>query len=294
MRVGVIGLGRMGSAIARRVLKAGFELTVYNRSASKTQEFAQCGVWVADTVVELSQRSDLVITMLSDDTALQAIAQGEGGLCEALAPGAVHVAMGTHSVDAVNTVAAAHHERRHAFISAPVLGRPEAVEAGELGIVLGGESAVIERCMPVFEEIGRRVFHAGRRPDAAAALKLSNNFVLACAIEAMAETFALVRKYEIDPEVLYSILTEGLFAAPAYKVYGRIIANQDYDKVGFSAVLGLKDLNLMQAAAQSAAVPLPSANIIRDHLITASAQGLKELDWSVIARVQAKNSGLDA
>ena len=293
MKVGVIGLGRMGSAIARRILNAGFETTVYNRTADKAQSLAAHGAGVASSVTELSHDRDLVISMVSDDSALYAITSGPGGLYESMNAGAIHAAMGTHSVDAVNNVAEAHRVKGQSFISTPVLGRPEAVDAGELGIVAGGDNTVIDRCMPVFEGIGKRVFRAGPRPAAAAALKLSNNFLLACCIETLAETFAVARRYEIDQETLVDVITNGLFASPAYKIYARLIADKAYDKAGFTATLGLKDLNLMCDAAMAANIPLPSVNAVREHLVTALANGWQDLDWSVVARVQALNSGFE-
>jgi 3-hydroxyisobutyrate dehydrogenase-like beta-hydroxyacid dehydrogenase len=173
-----------------------------------------------------------------------------------------------------------------------VLGRPDAAAAGQLGIVPGGDLAAIEKLQPLFDAIGRRTFPAGSNPAGAAAVKLANNMVLGCAIEAMAEAFALTRKFDVAPAVFNEVMTDGLFAAPAYKVYGGIIANESYEKVGFSVRLGFKDSNLVMAAGQAANVSLPSLNVFRDTLIEAIAAGEGDLDWSVMARVRARASGL--
>ena len=149
------------------------------------------------------------------------------------------------------------------------------------------------RCRPLFDAIARRVFEAGPEPAAAAAIKIANNFVLGCAIEAMGEGFSLVRKYGVAPQVFYDVMTDGLFAAPAYKVYGKIIVEQAYDKVGQMAVLGLKDANLALAAGEAVGVPLPSGNVWRDRLVGAVAHGDGGCDWAVMAREQARASGLD-
>lgn len=293
MKVGLIGLGRMGTAMARRVLAAGYELLVYNRTPQKAAELVRAGARAVESVGAACAGRDVVITMVADDAALHEVALGSGGVRDSLPAGAVHVAMGTHGVAAIRALEAAHTAARQKLVGAPVLGRPEAVDAGQLGIVAAGPADALATCMPVFRAIGRRIFEAGHKPESAAAIKLANNFVLACSIEAMGEAFALARKYEVAPNVLFDVLTEGLFAAPAYKTYGRIIAEQGYDHVGFTARLGLKDTNLVLAAADVARVPLPSANIVRDRLLSAIAHGDGDADWSVIAREQARASGLD-
>ena len=174
-----------------------------------------------------------------------------------------------------------------------MLGRPEAAAAGQVGVVAGGPKDAVAKLAPVFALIGRRTFDAGVKPEGASAVKLANNMVLGCAIEAMAEGFSLIRKYGVEPATFFDVMTDGLFAAPAYKVYGNIIAKELYHQAGFTTALGLKDANLMLAAALAANVPLPSLNVYRDRLIDAVAHGEAELDWSVIARVQARAAGID-
>jgi 3-hydroxyisobutyrate dehydrogenase-like beta-hydroxyacid dehydrogenase len=293
MKVGFIGLGRMGRPIARRVLQAGHELTVYNRTPARAADLVEAGARLAGSVAEACAGNTVVITMLADDAALGEVAYDHCGLCDSLAPGAIHVAMGTHGVDAIRCLKRAHEDARQALVAAPVLGRPEAAAAGELGIVAAGPAAAVAACAPLFEAIARRSFDAGTDPIGACAIKLANNFVLGCAIEAMAEAFALVRKHGVSAQVLYDVLTEGLFASTAYRTYGRIIAEQDYDRVGFSALLGLKDAALILAAGQDARVPLPSASTLRDRLLSAIAHGDGDKDWAVIAREQARASGIE-
>ncbi len=293
VKVGLIGVGRMGSAIARRLLGAGCDVLLYNRTPQKAAALVQAGARTATSIAAACAGRDLVITMVSDDAALQEVVAGPGGVRESLPAGATHVAMGTHSVAAVRAVAAAHQAAGQNFVAAPVLGRPDAVDAGQAAIIAGGSAAALAACRPALEAIGRRVFEAGNGADGAAALKLTNNFVLAGCIEVLSEAFALVRKHDVAPAVCFDMLTEGLFAAPAYRTYGRIIAERNYDQVGFTARLGLKDMNLVLAAADAACVPLPSANVVRDRLLTAIACGDGDRDWSVIAREQARASGLD-
>ena len=201
--------------------------------------------------------------------------------------------MGTHSVAAIQALSAAHAQANQNLVCAPVLGRPDAAAAGQLGIVAGGPADAVKRCEPLFQVIGRRTFEAGGKPEGAAAIKLSNNFVLGAAIEAMAEAFSLVRKYNVMPQVLFDVMTDALFAAPAYKIYGKIIVDESYDTAGFLTRQGLKDLNLVLAAADQARVPMPSANVVRDRLLGAIAHGDGEKDWAVMAREQNRASGIE-
>lgn len=293
MNVGFVGLGRMGQGIAANVLGGGHELTVFNRTREKTADLAAAGANVASSVAEACTGADVVITMVANDDVLLEVALAPGGLRDSLPPGAIHMAMGTHGVAAVRALAAAHAEAGQVLVAAPVLGRPDMAASGELGIVAGGPAEAVERCRPLFEAIGRRTFEAGPLPESATSIKLANNFVLGCAIEALAEAFSLGRAYDVAPHVLYEVLAEGLFSAPAYKVYGEIMVSEEFDRVGFTSELALKDVNLVLAAAGDARMPLPSANLLRDRLLGAIAHGDGERDWAVLAREQARASGMD-
>jgi 3-hydroxyisobutyrate dehydrogenase-like beta-hydroxyacid dehydrogenase len=293
MRVGFVGLGRMGRGIAGRILTGGHDLVVYNRTPGKTGELEEGGARVAGSIAEACRDREVVVTMVADDAALEAVSLGSGGIRDSLPDGAVHMTMGTHGVGTVQGLTAAHSAARQALVAAHAVGRPDVAAAGQIGIIVGGPPDAVGRLAPLFEVIGRRTFDAGADPASAAAVKLANNFVLGCAIEVMGEAFSLARKYGVEPQVLYELMTEGLFAAPAYKVYGQIIVDESYDQVGFSADLGLKDANLVLAAAGLARLPLPSANVLRDRLLGAVAHGDGDKDWAVVARVQARAGGLD-
>ncbi len=291
MKVGFIGLGRMGQAIAGRILGAGHDLVVYNRTRSKANELEKAGARVAESIEAACAGREVVITMLTDDKALDEVVAG--GLLAALPRGAIHVPMGTHSVTAFAELQKSHESAGHLLVACPVLGRPDAAAAGQLGLVPAGPAEAIATLEPIFDVVGRRTFPAGTNPAGASAVKLANNMVLGCAIEAMGEGFALTRKFGVDPAVFNDVLTDGLFAAPAYKVYGGIIAREAYDQAGFTTRLGLKDSNLLLAAGQAANVPLPSCNVYRDRLLGAIAHGEGDLDWAVMARDQARASGLE-
>jgi 3-hydroxyisobutyrate dehydrogenase-like beta-hydroxyacid dehydrogenase len=293
LKVGFIGLGRMGQAMAARILGGGHDLVVYNRTASKTMNLVEAGALAASSVAGACEGRDIVITMVADDASLHTVTLGPGGIRESLSPGSIHVIMGTHGVGVVQKIAAAQAESKQIVVGAPVLGRPDVAATGQLGIVAGGPAEAIRRCQPLFQLIGKHTFPAGSKPEGATAIKLANNFVLGCAIEAMGEGFSLIRKYGVDPQVFHEVMTEGLFAAPAYKVYGKIMVDQSFEKVGFSTLLGLKDSNLIMEAANIARVPLPSGNAYRDRLLGAVAHGDGDKDWAVIAKEQGRASGLE-
>jgi 3-hydroxyisobutyrate dehydrogenase-like beta-hydroxyacid dehydrogenase len=274
------------------VLEAGHDLVLYNRTPEKLAELAAAGAKTASTIADAAAQG-VVITMLTDDDALNQVARGPGGLIDSLPEGGIHVVMGTHGVAAVKALVEAHAAKRQTLVSAPVLGRPEVVVAGRLGIIAAGPPAAVERVRPLFEAIGRRTFEAGSEPTAAVAIKIANNFLLGCAMEAMGEAFALVEKSGGAPGLFYEVLTDGLFAAPAYTIYGKIVAEKAYDNVGFTTRLGLKDANLALNAGENLGVPLPSGAVWRERLIGAIAHGDGEKDWSVVAREQARASGLE-
>jgi 3-hydroxyisobutyrate dehydrogenase-like beta-hydroxyacid dehydrogenase len=292
MKVGFVGLGRMGQGMARRLLDAGHDLSVFDQFAAQAAPLAAAGAHAATSVAELAARSDIVVTMLVEDAAVNEVALASGGLCESLAKGAIHLVMGTHGVAVVRQLEARHREAGQTLVAAPVLGRPDLAASGQLGIVVAGPEDAVARCNELLKSLGRRIFAAGLKPESATAIKLANNAVLGCAMVAMAEGFALVRKYDVEPQVFQDVMTEGLFAAVAYKVYGQKMVDESYDQVGSPIHVGLKDSNLIAAAADLARVPMPSHNVYRDRLLGAVAHGDGDRDQAVLAREQARASGL--
>jgi len=292
MKVGFIGVGRMGQAMARRLLDAKHDVGIYNRTAAKAKPLADTGAKVVSSISEVSRYGEATYTMLADDAALEDVVFQNDGLLQSLPKGGIHVCAGTHGIAVIRKLKAAHAENGQMLVTAPMLGRPELVSSGQAGIVASGPAEAIARCKPAFDAIGRRTFEAGDDPEAAAAIKITNNFVLGCAIEAMGEGFSLVRKYGVEPSVFYEVMTDGLFNCSAYKVYGKIIVDESYAKVGQMAVLGLKDSNLALLAGELVGVPLPSGNVWRDRLVGAVAHGDGDKDWAVMALEQARASGL--
>jgi len=293
MKVGFIGLGRMGQGMARRILDAGHELAVFDVAAAAAEPLKSAGARVASSPGDAAKGRDVVVTMLVEDWIVADVAFGKGGLCDSLPQGAIHLVMGTHGVAVIRELEARHAAAGQTLVAAPVLGRPDLAASGQLGIVAAGPEAALGRAKVLLEVIGRRIFVAGVKPESATAIKLANNAVLGCAMVAMAEGFALVRKYGVAPQVFQDVMTEGLFAAPAYKIYGQKMVDGSWDQVGSPITVGLKDANLIAAAADIAHVPMPSHNVYRDRLIGAVAHGDGGRDQAVLGREQARAAGLD-
>ncbi len=292
MDVAFIGLGNMGSAMARNLLKAGHKLTVYNRTRTRAEPLQPLGARIAATPSDAARAAEILITMLADDHAVEEVLFAPGKVLEALRPGGVHISMGTISVALSDRLTDAHRENRQHFIAAPVFGRPEAAAAAKLFIVAAGPLDQIRRCQNLFDALGQRTFLMGEKPPMANVVKLTGNFLITTVIESLAEAMTLVRKHGLDSQVFLDFLTSSLFAAPVYRTYGGLIAADRFEPAGFKLPLGFKDNRLLLAAAEEAAVPMPLASLVHDRFVAALAQGLAESDWSIIARLAYQNAGL--
>ena len=293
MQIGFIGMGQMGAAMAANLVAAGHAVTVYNRSPAKAAPLVEKGARLAASVAEAC-RGDAVVTMLADDRAVGEVALGDGGIVASLAPGALHVSMSTISVELSERMTTAHETKGQRYLAAPVFGRPDAAAAAKLFIVTAGAPESVATAQPLFDAMGQRTFVVAERPAAANLVKLSGNFLLAAAIEALGEAVALIAKGGVDRQLYIELLTSTLFAAPAYRTYGTLIAEQRFEPAGFAAPLGLKDLRLALAAADGLEVPMPMASLLRDRLLALVAQGGATQDWSAIARLAARDAGLES
>jgi 3-hydroxyisobutyrate dehydrogenase-like beta-hydroxyacid dehydrogenase len=292
MKIAFLGLGNMGTPMARNLLRAGNDVTVWNRTLSKAHELRADHAKVADSVADATAGADVAITMLADDHAVSSAVLDAGGILDNLASGAVHISMSTISVALSQRLAAEHAKRGQHYFAAPVFGRPEAAAAAKLFVAAAGDASVIERCQPILDTVGQRTFVIGPTPEMANVVKLSGNFLISTVIESLGEAVALTRKYGIDPHTYIDFLTSTLFSAPVYKTYGGIIADERYHPAGFKMRLGLKDVRLVLAAAEVVDVPMPSASLVRDAVLASIGRGMEELDWSSIARHAAQNAGL--
>jgi len=293
MKVGFIGLGRMGRGMAARIRSAGHDLLVHDPVPGQTTALEEAGAVATDSPAAASAGRDVVISMLPSDPALSAVLDGDNGLLGAMPQACVHMAMGTHGVRAINSAAEAHKAAGQGFIACPVLGRPDLAAEGLLRLLPGGPADAVEKVRPLFAVLGQHTFDVGTNPQAATAVKVANNFVLGCAIETMGEAFALVEKLGVEPSLFFDVMVQSLFAAPAYQIYGKMIVEQAWEGHGATAVIGLKDADLALEAADVADMPLPSTHIWRDYLVKAIERGDGSLDWAVMAREQARASGLD-
>lgn len=292
MKVGFIGLGNMGSGMARNLIKAGHTVMVYNRTRSRAEELRSAGAAVAETPGHAAFGAETVITMLADDRALEDVVFGADKMLDTLPPGSIHIGMSTISVALSRGLTIAHHDNKQHYVAAPVFGRPEAAAAAKLFVVAAGKGEQIERCRPLFEAMGQKTFIAGEEPAMANVVKLAGNFLLTTMIEGLAEAFAFARKSHVDAAQLLEILTGSLFPVPVYKNYGAMIAAEKFEPAGFRLRLGAKDNRLVLAAAEEAAVPMPMASLVRDHFLAAMAQGMADADWAAVARIVYKNAGL--
>ena len=292
MKVGFIGLGSMGLPIARHVLQAGHTVVVYNRTRSRADALNPLRPTVADSPAGAARGVDVLVTMVADDAALEEVMLGASGALSALAPGAIHVSMSTISPKLSRALAERHRAAGQEYIAAPVFGRPEAAEAKQLWIVAAGPAPAIERCRPLLDAVGQGVDVAGDDPGRANVIKLAGNFLLAAAIEAMGEAFALVRKYDVAPADLLGIVNGRLFRSPIYENYGKLIADERYEPAGFKLRYGLKDVRLALGAAEDVAAPMPLASLMRDRYLSGVARGWGDIDWAGLARIAAADAGL--
>ena len=291
MKVGFIGLGAMGSAMASNLVASGHALTVWNRSAAATEKLVSLGAKAASTPDRAAQ-GDVLHSMLANDQAVREIFI-DGGLLDAMDPGIVHVNHATISVALAKQLAEEHAKCGIGYVAAPVFGRPDAAAAGKLNILVAGQASAIERAKPLLELMGAKLWPMGDAPERANVVKLAGNFMIVTAIESMAEASVLARAYGVSSADFIELMTSTLFASPVYQGYGKSIVEQRFTPPGFALPLGLKDVMLAQDAGQAAQVPMPLAGVLRDSLLEAMADGAESMDLSALARVSERRANLD-
>jgi 3-hydroxyisobutyrate dehydrogenase-like beta-hydroxyacid dehydrogenase len=290
MRIGFIGLGTMGGAVAANLLHAGHQVTVWNRSPAKAEPLvAQGAVLAADAAGAL--RGDLLLSMLATEHAIAEIGL-DGALLAHASKDLVHVNLATVSTEFARRIAGNHAARGVGYVASPVFGRAEAAAAGKLTVVAAGDEASVAKARPVLEAIGQRLVVVGSSPEQANLFKIAGNFMLASVIEMMGEALALVRKGGIDGNLFYQVMSGSLFAAPVFQGYGALIVAEKFEPAGFSLRLGLKDVSLALTSSAELTVPMPLASLLRDQFIEAMAHGLSEKDWVSLASLIAVKAGL--
>ncbi|MGH7780143.1 MAG: NAD(P)-dependent oxidoreductase [Candidatus Binataceae bacterium] len=292
LEIGFIGLGSMGFPMAANLAAAGFSLTVWNRTASKAAPLAAKGVRIAKNPADVARAGDVVISMVADDAALEGLVLGDAALATKIAPGGIHLSMSTVAPATIRKLAEVHRAAGSILLAAPVFGRPEAAAAKKLWICISGAAQAKQTVTPILDAIGQGVFDFGESAEAASVAKISGNFLLAAAMEAMGEAFAMAEKSGLDRAAVATMLTQTLFACPAYQGYGAAIAKRRHSPAGFRLPLGLKDVELVLRTAREVNAPMPTASLLRDRFVHALAMGRADLDWSAIALGAREDAGL--
>lgn len=284
MRVGFIGIGHMGHGMALSLIRAGHDVVAYNRTSANAESLAPEGAKVAKTIADACQ-VDAVFTMLSNDEAVGSVAFGRGGIVESLPSGAIHISSSTISVDLSDRLAAAHAGAGQRYIAATVLGRPDRAAQAQLFVIAAGAPDALRDSMGLLSAIGQGTTIFGDTPSNANLVKLSANFLFATVFESLGEAIALIDRAGIDKHAYVDFLTSTMFGAPAYKVYGGLVAADEEPPVGFAAPLGFKDIRLAIAAAEKLNVPMPFASVLHDRFVELIAMGGEDQDWSAVGRL---------
>jgi len=290
MKIGFIGLGRMGQGVAENLLKAGHTVTVWNRSQAPVAALVAKGA-VAGKAPEDALKGDAVFSMLSNDAVMREVGLA-GPLLEKAAQGLIHVNLATISVAFARELQAAHAKAGLTYLSAPVFGRPDMAASAQMVLVVAGAAAAREKMQPVFDKIGSRTVAAGEEAEKANLFKIAGNFMIASELEAIGEAFALLRKGGVDPSLFHDVLSGRLFTGAVFKNYGLMVLNKQYEPAGFALTLGLKDVNLVRAAAEKLGVTMPTAELLKTNFEQAVSWGWQDRDWAAIGEVPAKKAGV--
>jgi len=293
--IGFIGLGHMGTAMAANLAAAGRRVIAYVRRPEQMGKLAALGLKPTTDITSLLD-CEIVISMLPDDDAVHEVVFGRAdlgieGLASGLTPGAIHLSMSTISTGAASRLASEHARHGQGYVAAPVFGNPDAARARQLFIVAAGNAADIERCRPVFDNLGQQTFVIGIDPGHANLIKLLGNMMTATTLEMLGEVVAVARKRGLDPKLFIDFLTSTMFGSRVHKIYGDKIVRQSYAP-GFVMPLVLKDVRLALAEAENAGAPMPSVSVVRDRLITGIARGYAGLDWTALGLIAAEEAGL--
>jgi 3-hydroxyisobutyrate dehydrogenase-like beta-hydroxyacid dehydrogenase len=296
-RIGFVGLGRMGTAMAANLAAAGHEVVAYVRHRSRMDALASIGLKPTTDIAELFD-CEIVISMLPDDDSVLDAAFGRTepgveGFAVGLRRGAIHLSMSTIGTGTATRLATEHARQGQGYVAAPVFGNPDAAKARQLFIVTAGELVDVGRCRAIMEALGQQTFIVGTNPGHANLIKLLGNMMTATTLEMLGETVALVRKRGLDPKLFVEILTTTMFGGRAHRIYGEKIVARSY-AAGFALPLALKDVRLALAEAEAARVPLPSVGVVRDRLLTGITRGYAALDWTALGLIAAEEAGIKA
>lgn len=280
MKIGFLGLGQMGSPMAQRLIAAGHELSVWNRTEGRTKPLLREGAIAAATPAEAELGADVVITMLFDDYAHEEVLFGPNGLMDALTPDTLHISCSTISVALSDRLTREHARRGIPFIAAPVFGRPTVAQEGKLWIVVAGQDDLVQRARPVLEPLSRGISVVGIEPMQAHALKLGGNFLISTMIYSLGEAFVYAESQGIDPATFLETVNSALFQSPFYAAYGKVMLNPPQTP-GATIGLGAKDTRLLREAARAGGARIGLADTLAGIFEEAKRAGLEEEDWAV-------------
>jgi len=289
-KIAFLGLGNLGTPIAESLINSGFELTVWNRTSSKTQSLVDLGAKAVADPIDAITPGGIVISVLADDAAVEEIFSME--LIEKLGKSGVHISMSTISPETSRQLSKIHQWSEVSYVAAPIFARPEAVKAGIGNISISGPQVAKDRVKPILQTFVKGIYDFGEDPGAANVIKLAGNFMIAASIEMMAEAFTMAEKNGIPRQSIYDMLTQTLFAAPIFQNYGRIVAQHAYEPVAFRLPLGLKDINLTLKTASDSGVSMPIADLVKNRFVSAIAKGRDNLDWGALAMGASDDAGL--
>jgi 3-hydroxyisobutyrate dehydrogenase-like beta-hydroxyacid dehydrogenase len=291
MKIAFLGLGNMGSGIASNILKAGFELTVWNRTQAKMQLLINSGAKGAETPKQAVEDADVVVTSLMDDRSILDCLEGEDGMLEGMKPGSVHLCVTTISPQFSDELDSIHKKHGSHFVAGPVLGRPDAAASGELMSFIAGGKEGVDIVTPVCQAYTNQVAPIGVKPSVASTLKLCLNYSVISIIELMGEVYACADKAGLSLDLVKGFY-ESMFANPVLKMYAEKVRNRDFADGGFRMAGGLKDVKLMLDAAESFGANFEIGKIIEQKMLTAIEQGMEDQDWGAIYEISRQKAGL--
>jgi len=292
-KIGFLGLGNMGLPIVKNLIEAGYHVQVYNRSISKADELDQSAITRCSTPAEAATDVKFVLSILSDDEVVREAITGEDGILMTMAEDAIHISMSTISPETSKEMADLHEESGSLYLTSPVFGRPDAAAAKKLWVCISGQRAIKDLAKPILETIGQGVIDFGEDVRAANVVKLTGNFMILASLELMSEAYTLAEKYNVDRNAVSEFLSSTLFSAPIFKNYGKLIAQKQYEPVGFKAKLGYKDARLAFQLSQLSETPMPLVSLIHNRMLSAVAKGWGDRDWvEAISRGVTDDAGL--
>ncbi|MGA7110800.1 MAG: NAD(P)-dependent oxidoreductase [Terracidiphilus sp.] len=280
MKIGFLGLGNMGTPMALRLLAAGHEMSVWNRSEGRTKPLIRGGAIAAATPAEAELGSDAVITMLFDDAAYEEVLFGANGLMDALSPGALHISCSTLSVALSERLTTEHANRGIDFVGAPVFGRPNVAQEGKLWVVAAGADKAVSRARPLLEAFSRGITVVGKEPRQAHAVKVGGNFLISAMIHSLGEAFVFASQQGVDPGTFFETINNALFQSPFYAAYANLMLHPP-EQIGATIELGAKDLRLLREAAANRKTRLSLADQLAEIFSEAQRTGLAGEDWAV-------------